>query len=223
MKCLSMNIKVNENTSIIFDLDDTLYNEIDFLISAYKEIAKHLEPEDWKNLFVNMFSRYRQNLDVFEFLSKAYNTPKIDLINLYRLHFPNIKVKDGVLSVLQKIKNNKGKIGLITDGRSSTQNEKIKALKIQNYLDCIIISEESGFEKPHPNNFLLADSKLKSEVYYYIADNLKKDFITPNKLGWKTLGLIDNGLNIHSDSFKYVDDEYLPNDFIFSFNELNIL
>lgn len=218
-----MDIKVNENTVIVFDLDDTLYNEIDFLISAYTEIAKQLNPKDWKLLFVNMFSRYRQNLDVFTFLSETYDTPKNDLVQIYRNHTPQIAPKQNVVSVFKRIKEKKGKIAIITDGRTATQHQKIKALNIQKYLDIIIVSEETGFEKPHKNNFQLVETTFKNGDYYYISDNFRKDFIAPNELGWHTVGVIDRGLNIHSDSYKYLKKEHLPEDVIFSFQEIHII
>tara|TARA_R110002049_G_scaffold175107_1_gene342414 strand:- start:6678 stop:7334 length:657 start_codon:yes stop_codon:yes gene_type:complete len=217
-----MDITVNKNTCIVFDLDDTLYNEIDFLISAYTEIAKQLSPNDWELLFINMFSRYRQKLDVFCFLSETYAIPKNQLIEIYRTHAPQISPKQNVLSVFEKIKEKNGNIAIITDGKSVTQHQKIKALNIQKFVDFIIVSEETGFEKPHKNNFQLVENKFKNGNYYYIADNFKKDFIAPNKLGWVTIGLIDNGLNIHSDAYQYLNHESCPKKLIFSFKKLNI-
>lgn len=217
-----MTMKVDKNTVVVFDLDDTLYNEIDFLKSAYTEIAKQLNPDDWKLLYVNMFSLYRQKLDVFGFLSETYNISKKQLIERYRNHAPSIEPKQNVVSVFEKIKEKKGKIAIITDGRTDTQKQKLKALKLQKYLDLVVISEETGFEKPHTNNFKLVENTFKNCNYYYIADNFKKDFIVPNVLGWKTIGLIDNGLNIHNDTHKYLRKGNNPKKLIFSFQELII-
>ena len=52
----------------------------------------------------------------------------------------------------------------------------------------------------------IANEKYK---YYYIGDNTKKDFIAPNKLGWETICLRDNGLNIHQQNFN-LDSSFLP-------------
>ena len=217
-----MEIEINQNTIVVFDLDDTLYNEIDFLRSAYIVIAKQLNPNNWELLFANMFSRYRQQLDVFEFLSKTYTVPKNQLVEVYRNHTPQITPKQNVLSVFEKIKEKKGKIAIITDGRATTQKQKLKALGIQEFLDLVIISEDTGFEKPHKNNFQFVENKFGNGNYYYIADNFKKDFIAPNNLSWQTIALIDGGLNIHNDSYKYLEKDHLPNNFIFSFEDLII-
>lgn len=51
------------------------------------------------------------------------------------------------------------------------------------------------------------------------GDNLRKDFITPNKLGWKTICLLDDGRNIHRQDFS-CPEEYLPNVKIHTLKEL---
>ena len=217
-----MDIKVDAKTIIVFDLDDTLYNEIEFLKSAYKEIAQNLEKENWQSLYITMFSLYRNKIDVFAFMQKHYKVAKSTLIKEYREHKPNIKLFEGVLETMQKIKKNKGKIGLITDGRQKTQTNKIEALGLTPFLDCIVISEEIGSEKPHEKNYKLIESKFGKGTYYYIADNFKKDFISPNIMGWETIGIIDNGLNIHNDAYLYQDKKYRPKKIISSFKELII-
>jgi putative hydrolase of the HAD superfamily len=121
---------------------------------------------------------------------------------------------------MNHIKEKDGKIGMITDGRSATQRNKLKALGVYNYLDVIIISEEIGSEKPSEQNYRLIEKELGCTTNYYLADNFKKDFVTPNNIGWKTIGLLDNGLNIHSNAFEYQDEAHLPHVFISSISEL---
>ena len=217
-----MDIKVDKNTVIVFDLDDTLYNELDYLKSAYRSIASELDPNLWKPLYSQMFSMYRNKVDVFEFLADTYHVEVDTLIDLYRNHQPNIKLFDGVLEVLRSIKSKGGKIGIITDGRSTTQRAKLESLGILEYIDKIIISEEIGSEKPSLANFKAIENALSGKQYYYFADNLKKDFIAPNVLGWKSVALIDNGKNIHFLSDMDLDQQFLPQYYIIDFRELNI-
>ena len=66
-------------------------------------------------------------------------------------------------------------------------------------------------------------SKFPECQYYYIGDNVKKDFITPNKLGWKTIGMRDvDSVNIHSQKI-VVPKEYHPQIWIDSIAGLNYL
>ncbi len=217
-----MDIQVDSKTAIVFDLDDTLYNEIDFLKSAYIELSKKLAPDSWQQLFSNLFSRYRNKENVFEYVSETYGVSKSELIDAYREHIPDIKPFYKVIEILSQIKEKEGKIGIITDGRSTTQRNKIKALGISEYIDFIVISEEIDSEKPNEKNFRLIENELNCTINYYIADNIKKDFVTPKKRGWKTLGLIDNGLNIHSNAYNYEDEAHLPHDFISLIEEITI-
>lgn len=194
---------------IIFDLDDTLMYEIDFLKSAFKEIADFIDKKNQEELFKLMLIKYHEGENVFDFLINNYtNFSKEQLLQMYRNHFPNISLNEGAYDLLKKIKSKGYKLGLITDGRSITQRNKLRALKIEGLFDKIIVSEVFGSIKPDERNF---KTFLENDIeeYYYIADNPKKDFIVPNKLGWTSICILDNGNNIHPQNFE-VADEYLP-------------
>ncbi|WNH12223.1 HAD family hydrolase [Thalassobellus suaedae] len=215
-----LNIK---NTIIAFDLDDTIYNELDYLKSAYKEIAVSLDKENWLKLYAHMLSLYRSKKNVFDILSRSYKIEKEKLIEQYRVHKPIIKPFDYLIPLLIKIKKMNGKIAIITDGRELTQNNKIKSLGLNKYLDLIIISEVVGTEKPNENNFKILELKFPNHNYIYIADNYKKDFITPNARKWTTIGLVDNGLNIHNNCATYVSNKkFSPVFLINNFNEIKL-
>ncbi|HNU60300.1 MAG TPA: hypothetical protein PKI08_10170, partial [Aquaticitalea sp.] len=66
------------------------------------------------------------------------------------------------------------------------------------------------------------ENALPANTYYYIADNLGKDFIAPKTLGWKTIAFIDNGKNIHFDSYKHTESMYKPDAYIMSFKDICI-
>ncbi|WP_373519763.1 HAD family hydrolase [Pricia sp.] len=218
-----MDIKVDASTVIVFDLDDTIYNEMEYLRSAYSEIAKSIDAAHWRPLFARMYSLFRSKADVFEFVSATYHKDKSELLNTYRTHIPSIHLFKGVLETMAQIKAKKGKIGIITDGRKTTQRAKLKALGITDRIDKIVISEEIGSEKPDERNYRIIEEAFPDCTYLYIADNLRKDFIAPNKLGWKTVGLIDNGLNMHCDGHNYFDKRYMPQQFVTSFEDIYVV
>lgn len=218
-----MDLKVSKNTAVVFDLDDTLYNELEYLKSAYRAIAQTLDPKKWEMLYSKMFSLYRSQHNVFEFLSECYAIETTELLDRYRNHIPDIQLFDGVLEVFKAIKKNQGKIGIITDGRSLTQRVKLERLGIYNDIDKIVISEEIGTEKPCLANFKALESALPHCSYCYIADNLKKDFIVPNVLGWKTIALVDNGKNIHYESHQCMEAKYQPDHYIIDFKQLTVV
>jgi putative hydrolase of the HAD superfamily len=203
--------------SIIFDLDDTLYNEIDYLNSAYKEIALFIAEKSRgsiiaENIYNDLRFFYSRKKDAFLEIISKYNLKNIlkeDLLKLYRNHYPSINLTSENENLLKQLKANGYKLGLITDGRSIQQRNKIKALNIEKYFEYILISEEFGTEKPNPANFNFFVELFGESSFFYVADNVSKDFIAPNIMGWQTICLIDNGKNIHKQQFE-ISEAYLP-------------
>jgi len=219
-----MIIKVNKNTCIVFDLDDTLYCEIDYLKSAFQSIARELSDDQAESLYRDMLKIYMAGGNAFKFLlemSKHRNLTLEKLLYLYRNHYPDISLREGVLELLSDIRERGGCTGIITDGRGVTQRNKIKALGLDRYIDNIIISEEFGAEKPA---IVLYEYFIRdfNKQYYYIGDNVSKDFITPKKLKWYCIGILDEN-SIHKQDLSEYKDEYLPHIFIRSFKEIGIV
>lgn len=208
-----------KNKYIIFDLDDTLIYEINYLKSAYKEIAKRIGD---LNEYEIMIELYSSGENVFEYLSKKYRISIEELLSIYRGHLPEISLNDGAIEILDYCRDLNYKLGLITDGRSITQRNKLKSLKIENFFSRIVISEEFGSAKPFDANFLTFTENGNFD-FFYIADNLSKDFITPNKLGWTTICLLNNGNNIHPQIFNDYQKEYHPKYNITHLSELKQL
>ena len=209
--------------TIVFDLDDTLIKEIDYIKSAFKEIAIFVDFKD-DNLYNQMLKWYFDKENVFDNLIKIYSKIDIqDLKNIYRNHYPDFECSIKIKNFLENLKQKNYNLGLITDGFAVTQRNKIRALEIENLFDLIIISEEFGSEKPNRNNFEIFH-QFASDIYFYVGDNLKKDFVTPNKLGWQTICVLNDGQNIHEQNFDIVSDSiYLPKHKISNLLEINNL
>ena len=65
-----------KNKVIVFDLDDTLYKEIDFLKSAYLEIASIVDKDHCETLYDNMIqttTKEKMFLSLFLNVSYLYN------------------------------------------------------------------------------------------------------------------------------------------------------
>jgi len=189
---------------VVFDLDDTLYKEIDFLNSAFNEIALIISCElqiESSDILSEMVGLYHTKKNVFLEILKKYDSLNYtvkDLLEIYRDHKPNIFLPSDIKDVLSELKSKDVNLGIITDGRNKQQKNKINALGLDKYIKHVIISEEFGHEKPHLANFKYFQKMFPGMDYFYVGDNLKKDFIAPNMLGWKTICLKDNGVNIHN-------------------------
>lgn len=216
---------------VCFDLDDTLYKEIDFLKSAYREVASYayakalLPCESCGVLYKEMLVEYMKGNNAFEYLNACVglDIPMNDYLNIYRNHKPEIYLEQSIYTTLIAIRDAGNIIGLITDGRSVQQRNKIRALGLHEFIeeDMIVISEEFGTSKPSEENYKYFMERFNPETeFIYVGDNPEKDFIAPNKLGWKTICLKDDGSNIHKQDFQ-VSSENLPDIVVPIFKEID--
>lgn len=180
---------------VIFDLDDTLVMERYFAFSAFDEISKIVEPifnDTALNISKKMKTFYKKNTaNVFDNVFISYNQElkkeyKEHLIEVYRNHLPKINMSTSNISTLKRIKKKGIKLGIITDGFKTSQRNKIIALKLDKYIDFIIITDELGpeFWKPSTLSFELMKEKFGVSFHemVYVGDNINKDFIAPNSL-----------------------------------------
>lgn len=172
---------------IVFDLDDTLYDEIDFVKSGFAAVAEYIGGNCdiyfswmWETFLKNGSGTiFNQLLETFE----IYSTPQ-ELIDVYRYHTPDIFLSDdakNLLSVARSI----GRTALITDGNAQTQIAKYTALALDRWIDFPVFTELYDTSKPNPLPFkMVMEHFNEDKKFIYIADNPKKDFIAPNELGW---------------------------------------
>lgn len=214
---------INNNTHIVFDLDDTLYKEIEYVKSAYLYINNYIKSRYSIDLSKSIRKCLENEINFFDIINSKLNKNQIfpieKYLELYRFHYPKIKLSDDSSLLIDKILSCKIDFSIITDGRSVSQRNKISALGLSHLAKNIIISEETGFEKPHVYNFKKLNRIYTDKKLIYIADNTSKDFLAPNYLNWDTICLMNNGQNIHSQNFD-LEKKYLPKKIINSLEEL---
>tara|TARA_X000000368_G_C23001616_1_gene699222 strand:+ start:591 stop:1241 length:651 start_codon:yes stop_codon:yes gene_type:complete len=204
---------IDSDSHIVFDLDDTLYKEIDFVKSAYVFINNYVKKRMALDLSTEIDMCINKNINFFDFLnSKLISQKKLSIdkyLELYRFHFPNLLLPEDTKRFLNELLLRKIEFSILTDGRSISQRNKIHSLGIFDKVKNVIISEETGFEKPNPYNFKLIEYLNENKKFIYIGDNTSKDFIAPNNLNWDTICLLDNGRNIHKQNFD-LEDKFIP-------------
>jgi putative hydrolase of the HAD superfamily len=77
--------------------------------------------------------------------------------------------------------------GIVTNGSLKQQNEKINAIGIRKYFDCIIISEEVGISKPDEKIFRMACNQLTCSPSdcFFIGDSWETDVVGSYKAAMK--------------------------------------
>lgn len=185
---------------IVFDLDDTLYKERDYVLSGFRAVAARLgHPDD----AARMYDAWLKGDNAFDLMAGLHPQSGIsvaEMVAAYRAHMPDITLAPDVADTLERLSLMGKTLGLITDGRSVAQRNKIQALGLLRWIDPadICISEEFGSEKPCEANYRLFMDRHPGRSYMYVGDNTAKDFIAPNALGWQTICLLDPArLNIH--------------------------
>lgn len=175
---------------VIFDLDDTLYSEKQYIKSGYKAVAKLIGQESLEEKLWGYFKKGKPAID--EALKEIdCRERKMECLEVYRFQEPDICLYDGIEEMLENLKKHH-KLGLITDGRPEGQNAKIKALGLEKYFDKMIITDELGgtdFRKPNPKAFQILAECFGEEYNHmcYIGDNIAKDFIAPQMLGMRCI------------------------------------
>ena len=170
--------------AVIFDLDDTLYSEKEYVRSGYMKIAQRFEEPELAERMWQVFLRGGKAID-----ETVQEDQRAEALQIYRNQEPDIHFYPGVEDMIARIRGKK-KVGIITDGRPEGQWAKIRALNLN--ADEIIVTDELGgveYRKPNPLAFQLMAERFA--VAYnrmvYIGDNISKDFVTPENLGMKCI------------------------------------
>lgn len=201
---------------VVFDLDDTLFRERDYVRSGFRLIQNVIDRllPGLSQIFDEMESALNRRDNYFDILERFLISQGKDkellktLISEYRKHIPDsLDLTPGAGELLGYLSDNRIRLGIVTDGRSVTQRAKIKSLGLERFVepDNILISEETGADKSLPDNFRHFVSRYpEAKRFFYLGDNEKKDFIMPNLLGWITVKVPYNSDNVHED-FKSCD------------------
>jgi len=193
--------------AVVFDLDDTLYPEADFVRSGFRSVAERCRKEmgidGFEEIAWGLFCQGRRG-DIFDAAFSVLGTvPAKDVITrmvtLYRTHAAQITLPPDSVRCLQQLRG-KYKLGLITDGPAEMQWNKIRALGVEDSFDEIIVTADLGdeFAKPHPRAFMEMEKRFQAagSDLFYVADNPAKDFTVPTRLGWRTIRILrEQGLH----------------------------
>jgi putative hydrolase of the HAD superfamily len=207
--------------AVIFDLDDTLISERQYIESGYHHIANLLsnrlnfDEEQLYQYLIELLIESPKNVfnRLFAKLEITYTKDIIlELVDEYRNHIPNIEFFDDVFPCLEVLKQKDIKLGIITDGYANAQQQKINAIRAYDHFDEIIITDELGrdYWKPHSKVFEMMREKLnvKFDEMVYVGDNPEKDFYISNKYPIKTVRVRREGVYKDSQYFQDIKEDY---------------
>jgi carbamoyl-phosphate synthase large subunit len=186
--------------AVLFDLDNTLYPEEQFVASGFRAVANCLA--EHTNLAAEALEKKMWHILHTQGRGRVFNTLlaelKLDsrvwlrtLLLVYRSHQASISLFPGIGEALVALKDQGLRLGLVTDGPGSVQRRKIAALDLERHMDVIVCTDElgAGYAKPSTVPFEVATTLLgvAASETAYLGDDISKDFAGPNRLGMKSM------------------------------------
>lgn len=216
---------------IVFDLDDTLFPEEQFVLSGFRAVDTWLETYRQvrgffpvaKHLFHSGERRAVFDLALRALAAPFDGTLIATLVAVYRDHFPHIELFEDAEWAIGRARR-KGQTAIITDGYLATQKNKVRALGLEGRFDLIVYSDMFGADgwKPNPRPYREVMSCLGcgGDSCVYVGDNPAKDFVTARMLGWKTVRIAREG-GIYRDV--QVESGYEADQVIFDLRQLKCI
>jgi putative hydrolase of the HAD superfamily len=190
---------MNSLQAIVFDLDDTLYSERDYVLSGFRAVANWaavnlgIDEDQGSATLCNLYHQGIRNNTFNQWLAiHQIDNPEIvtKLLDVYREHSPTISPFGESIDLLTTLTKSY-KIGLVSDGYLQVQQRKWAALELDHFFDAVVFSDSLGREnwKPSPAPFKLVLERLNiaPEFSVYIGDNPRKDFFGARQLGMSTI------------------------------------
>ena len=187
--------------AILFDLDGTLLDRdrslARFIDMQYDRLIAHLRRiprAGYTARFVELDSRghvwkdkvYQSLVEEFDLSDITWQDLLEDYVTQFQLHCIPF---NGLIPMLSKLKQEGYRLGIITNGRTEFQRRSIEGLKIQDYLDIALVSEEEQVRKPEPEIFIRAASRLSVEAHesVFVGDNPDADVVGAKNAGMKAI------------------------------------
>lgn len=193
----------------LFDLDGTLLNRdasvASFIAEQYERLRPslgHIPKALYKERFTELDQRgyvwkdkvYAQLIQEFQIERVAMEFLLEDYVANFRFHCVPF---DGLESMLESLKAQGLKLGIISNGKHQFQMGNIDALGITHYMDAILISESEKLRKPDPEIFCRALGRLGVDAAesVFVGDHPLNDIEAAQGLGmygvWKPSSMLD--------------------------------
>ena len=190
---------------LIFDLDDTLYDESRFVDGGLKAVARQGEAR-WGWDAVQSLDRLRDILardgrgKVFDrWLEEhdAWSRSGVrDCVRAYRNHTPDIELFPAARRMIDRYRP-RGPLFLVTDGHKIVQRNKVDALALWPDFKRIFITHRFGVAAAKPSihcfERIQAEAGCEWRDMVYVGDNPAKDFVNLNTLGVSTVRVLTGG------------------------------
>lgn len=184
--------------AVVFDLDDTLYPERQFVVGGLMAAAAWAAdrlprtPQGIAHEMQHIADTEPPGKTFDLWLERNRLSPewRDALIEAYQTHPPQLRMYPDAGRAVERLRR-RVKLGLVTEGDGQAQRAKLAGLGLGDVFDVIVIlgREEQARWKPDPEPFMraLAALGLPGPEAAYVGDNPAKDFRGARSLGMRTV------------------------------------
>jgi|SanBayMetagenome_1026888.scaffolds.fasta_scaffold03729_6 putative hydrolase of the HAD superfamily len=186
---------------IIFDLDDTLYNERMYVEGGLRSVASFgAEQFGWDrevsfNFMIDILDREGRGsiFDKWLAINGRYSKTLVgECVRIYRHHSPQLQLCPEAVELLPLL--SKYPLYLVTDGHKIVQKKKIQSLNLSPFFRYMFITHCYGIRHAKPSTYCFAKIREREKCQWhqmvYIGDNPAKDFVNLKPLGVHTVRVL---------------------------------
>lgn len=136
--------------AVIFDLDDTLYPQLQHVHSGFAAVATYVDRHfdvPAKDVYATL--RFLREADCrgheFQTLCQMYRLDAAvvsDLVREYQAHRPQLWLSHGALTAIATLRDAGWRTALLTNGDPSVQAKKVRALGLTELVDHVVYASE---------------------------------------------------------------------------------
>lgn len=219
--------------AVVFDVDDTLYDQKAPFVAALAPIVKlpssfDLTPtfQAYRRLSAQSYAQVKTGrwspaeMAVHRLNSALHTqdlppvTPEAALAfqEAYCQGLQHIKLFPGLATALDQLKA-RYQLGIITNGHTEHQLAKVMRLKMHQWIDrdAILTSEEAGLAKPDPQIFTTMNRRLnlRASESVYVGDCYSMDVKAAKQAGWQAFWF--NHRNLEVPDGDWIPDQTVEN------------
>lgn len=185
--------------ALLFDLDDTLYAERQFVRSGFCVVAAEVESRfgvprrEALATLIGALRHGRRSRAIQELCSRHFLPSGVvpELVDTIRAHVPALRLPEATAATLIGARQAGWRLGVVTNGFSAIQARKASALGLHTLVDAIVYANEwgSGAGKPEraPFEAALAALAVSAGQAVFVGDDPRCDMFGARQAGLRTV------------------------------------
>jgi putative hydrolase of the HAD superfamily len=189
------------STVLVFDLDDTLYDERSYVESGFRAVAAFgeaqfgWEPDASFRFMIDVLEKEGRGCVFDRWLAahgKGSKTLVAECVRQYRHHRPRLRLDARAGALLPMLEGYP--LYIVTDGHKLVQQLKVEALGLAPFFRHVFITHRYGIARAKPSTYcferILEREGCDWSSLTYTGDNPAKDFVGLNRKGANTVRVL---------------------------------